>query len=378
MQFVQFERGRQVNLQEITRFLQDAFESSIHLSPTDPGLTYEELREVGTWAELTAAEIDDALKSISPDRSNTRSPKLLPSGGMLAMLGHLSIAKQPEYRQIGAFDFLHAQLNAAVKAQGADNAQLSRNVIVERAVAAGISDLHIQAAITICALSQQAVVDGDRVKAAPGWRYEQLPSQQLRTMPSPPINRFSEARGRAYAIVKDIIERRTDGRPKNAEPFDAFAEALDQLGYGHFRLWWTQAVAELRRTEPNSSPLSALVLAAALVEGSLTFVVKHARALSLGVFRSSDFDGEPSSWRIDKLVASAAHGGKDAIFDERMRSSAKRLVDTRQRIHAGRMLSDFPSGVPDLRPEEARAAITTAEDVVRRVLDWLERYPPQK
>jgi hypothetical protein len=367
-----------VNLQEITRFLQDAFESSIHLSPTDPGLTYEEIREVATRAELAAGEIEDALKSISPDRSNTHPPKLLPSASMLILLGHFSVAKQPEYRQIGAFDFLYSQLNAAVKEQGSDNAQLSRNVIVERAVAAGISQLHIQAAITICALSQQAVVDGDRVKPARGWRYEQLPSQQRQTMPSPPINRLSEARGRAYAIVKDIIARRTDGRPKNAEPFDAFAEALDQLGYGHFRLWWAQAVAELRRTEPNSSPLSALVLAAALVEGSLTFVVKHARSLNLGVFRSSDFDGGPQTWKIDDLVASAARGGSDAIFNERTRSSAKKLVDTRQRIHAGRMLSEFPNGVPDLRPEEARAARATAEEVVRCVIDWLGGYPPQK
>jgi hypothetical protein len=40
------------------------------------------------------------------------------------------------------------------------------------------------------------------------------------------------------------------------------------------------------------------------------------------------------------------------------------------------MLSEFPAGVPDLRPDEARDAKTTAELVVRRVLDWLERYPP--
>jgi hypothetical protein len=40
------------------------------------------------------------------------------------------------------------------------------------------------------------------------------------------------------------------------------------------------------------------------------------------------------------------------------------------------MLSEHPAGVPDLRPEEARDANQTAELVVRNVLDWLDRFPP--
>ena len=366
-----------MNLQETVRFVQDALECSIYLSPADPGLTYEEIHEVGSRAELGAGEIDDTLKTISPEHNKSRPPKLLPNSGTLGALGLFTLQKLPEYRNIEAFRFLYSQLNAAVKDQGADNAQLSRSVIVARAVAAGLAEIHIQAAIAICAFSRQAVVDGDRVAPARGWRYEQLPTQH-RSVTTAPLsqNRFSEARERAYAITKDIIERRTDARPKNAQPLDAFAEALNHVGYGHFRLWWTQTVEELKRTEPNASPLSALVLAAALVEGSLTFVVKHARTLGLGVFRSSDFAREPQTWKIDDLIASAARGGDDAIFGELTRSSARKLVDTRQRIHAGRMLSEFPTGVPDLRPEEARAATATAEEVVRCVLDWLEKHPP--
>jgi hypothetical protein len=115
-----------------------------------------------------------------------------------------------------------------------------------------------------------------------------------------------EERERAYPIVKDIIERRTDGRPQYVEPLDAFAEELDKLGHKPFSLWWTQTVAELRHSDPHSSPVSALVLAAAIVEGVLTFVVKHAR--SLGAFRSPDFDRAPKTWKIDDLVKSAAKG----------------------------------------------------------------------
>jgi len=46
------------------------------------------------------------------------------------------------------------------------------------------------------------------------------------------------------------------------------------------------------------------------------------------------------------------------------------------RISIIRMLSDFLVGAPDIRPEEARDAKATAEQVVRRVLDWLQKFPP--
>ena len=121
--------------------------------------------------------------------------------------------------------------------------------------------------------------------------------------------------------------------------------------------------------------MATCVLSAALVEGCLTFVVRHAREKDLTVFRSSDFRGDPKSWKIENLVASAASGGDGAILDAQARARADHLIRTRQRIHAGRMLTDFPSGPPDLRPEEARDAKATADLVTRAVLDWLRRYP---
>ncbi len=186
------------------------------------------------------------------------------------------------------------------------------------------------------------------------------------------------ARARAYPIVKDIIARRTDGRLPSVEPLDAFTQELDKLGYGMFRLWWTQTVAEFRHGDVHSSPVSVLVLAAALVEAALPFVVKHARQLELPVLGSTDFNKEPRTWKIDDLVTSAARGGESAILDAPAKARAELLIRARQRIHPGRLLSDFLAGVPvpDLRPEEARDAKATAELVVRRVLDWLKKYPP--
>jgi hypothetical protein len=75
-------------------------------------------------------------------------------------------------------------------------------------------------------------------------------------------------------------------------------------------------------------------------------------------------------------VRSAAAGGDSAILDASAQRRADGLIRNRQRIHAGRMLSDYPGGPPDLLPEEAREGRETADVVVRRVLNWLQKYPP--
>jgi len=148
-------------------------------------------------------------------------------------------------------------------------------------------------------------------------------------------------------------------------------------GYGRFQLWWTQIVSEVSRADAQASPVSVLVLSAGLVEAALAFVVKHARDRNLPVFGSRDIEPDPKRWKIENLIAGAAYGGDEAILDDTTRRRAIALVTTRQRIHAGRLLSDHPSGpVPDLRPEEARDAKAVADLVVRAVLAWLERHPP--
>jgi hypothetical protein len=178
-----------------------------------------------------------------------------------------------------------------------------------------------------------------------------------------------------YPIVKDIVSRRLDGRPASSEPFDAFAEQLTKLGYGSFRLWWMQLVRELQQASAQTSPVMVTVLAGALVEGALASIVKHARRNGVGVMGSKTFEESPTRWRIDDLVSSASAGGERAILAARLRSRAESLIRTRQRIHAGRMLVDFPGGLTDLRPEEARDAQATAEQVVRCIIDWLQNYP---
>jgi hypothetical protein len=360
--------------QEIINLLKAAVECSVFLSPTDPGLSYEEILEVGKRAGFLDGEVADAArhagdpargyKRIIPDATTRQSWVFL-------------FPEEPDYRNFVAFDFAISELNARVRADSMAKAQLERSLVVERALAAGIPRNDIEVAITYQLFNEQLTEKDGVLRFAHNSGVHQLPSGTLEQlsrghrapMPKP-------VRARAYPIVKDIIGRRTDGRPLPVEALDAFAEQLDKLSYGHFRLWWKQMVAELRRGDALSSPVSVSVLAAALVEAALTFVVTHARNLNLGVFQSKDFDGNPRTWKIDDLVRSAASGSDSAILDLQTKNRAETLIRSRQRIHAGRMLSEFPTGAPDIRPEEARDAKATADQVVRRVLDWLQRYPP--
>jgi hypothetical protein len=367
--------GTIMSLQQITQLLQAAIEASVYVAPTEPGLTYAELFEVGKRLGLKDGEINDAMPQVATQYFGGRDRRLQLPEHVWLMSGHLTSREDPELRKPEAFDFVALQLIELAREVGAANASLGRDIILARAVAGSIQRHDVEVAIALMLLSEQLVEDMGvlRFKSQQGGQ-RQLPSTGLNQPNASQLRRNKRDRTLAMPHVKDVIARRIDGRPKSIEPFGAFNEALESLSYGHFRLWWAQTVTELEATNPNLSPLSALVLSAAIVEGSLTFVVKYAQKLQLGVFGSTTFNNDPRTWRIEDLLNSATRGGESAILDPQTKSRADGLISTRQRIHAGRMLSEFPLGVPDLRPEEAREAKEIAAQVVRRVLIWLERY----
>lgn len=363
------------HLQGITRFFQTALESSFHLAPREPGLTYAELLEIGQRGGFQDGEIRDALPQVVVQTFGGGSKRLIPNSTMIQHWAIFPLTQNPEFRNFDAFDFVMSEMNSIIRAMGGLAARIQRDVLVERGVARNIPRLDVEAAITIMVAGEQLVVKDGQIASKFGHVYEPLPSQQRSHMRAPERN---ELRARAFSIVKDVIERRADGRPSRAEALDEFPCALERLNYAAFRSWWVQMVAELRLSNPNSAPVSTLVLSAALVEGALAFVVKHAQAQELGVLGSRSFTENPRTWKIDDLVLSAAAGRETAILDVASQRRAEWLTVARQRIHAGRMLSAHPGGAPDLRPEEAREAKAVAELVVRRVLDWLERYPPSQ
>ena len=367
-----------MQVQDIVRLLQASIEASVYVAPTDPGLTIEELQQIGQRLDLKQGEINDALHQFVLQRFGVANSRVMLDHNFWQMSSSLALPEQPELRNATAFDFVVAQLNGLAREVGAANARIERAIVSARAKERGIPTHDLEVAITLMLLSGQLSEEKGTLRFPSGQRGERaLPSAGTNQIGVPHHSLNKSNRTLVMPHVKDVIDRRSDGRPKSIEPFGAFTEQLEKLGYGYFRLWWIQISGELRRSEDNSSPVSALILAAALVEATLTFVVKHARSQNLGVFGSKHFERDPRTWKIDDLVESAARGGDSAILDGKARARADELIRNRQRIHAGRLLTDFPKGIPDLRPEEARDAKASAEQVVRRVLDWLERFPPQ-
>ena len=283
--------------------------------------------------------------------------------------------RKPELRNFEVLDFILSEMNAEMAETGGKFARLDRNVLVERAAGRQLARHAVEGAITLLVWMGNWIEEDRVVRSKYGNPHKPLPTEQRREPNAHRQTRAFPDRKAALPLVQDTIDRRSDGRPVSPEPLNAFAEKLESLGYGKFRLWWTQMVRELDGLQPERSPVATCVLAAALVEGCLTFVVSHARKQGLSVFQSGDFGKPPQSWKINDLAASAASGGESAILKSSARARADQLILTRQRIHAGRMLADYPAGPPDLRPEEARDAKATAEMVVRAVLDWLHRFP---
>ena len=358
--------------QRLIAFLKACLECSVHIEPTAPGLTFEELREAARSMNYQAGEISDVLPQVADPTGGGRGEKYMPNPNDAVMWLIFAIPEEPDYRNPKAFDFVFEQMRQSAREYGSRNARIERRVVVERANSQSIPRNDTQVAVTMMVMNGILAEHDGILRYANGREGFASPGSQTRNSHPP---RRNETRERAYTAVKDVIARRTDGRYQSAEPFEAFAEALEMLGYGPFRLWWLQIVGELRQASAQTAPVTATVLAASLVEGALTFVVAHARTLNLGAMGSKSFEGSPSKWRLDELVSSAGRGNDAAILDNTTLLRTSSLISSRQRIHAGRMLSDFPGGPPDIFPEQARDAQLTAEQVVRSVLVWLQRYP---
>lgn len=360
--------------QQIKAILAAALECSFYIAPEEPGLTHDELFAVGTRLGLQQGEMNDAVGEVADIFMGMRpSERLLPKrDAHLVHWQYFIFDEDPDFRDIRAFDAIYSEWRNSARANGASQVRLERSMLTERAVKSGISRLAIQTAISILVFCEVFEEKNGVLRPKSIYGDITLPSENAKTngirqkMSKP-------ARRTAYPIVQDVIARRHDGRLTASEPFDAFASILSELGYGPFRLWWQQLVTELRLTDAQTHSTATTVLAAALVEGALTFIVRRARDLGQGVMGSKTFDDSPTRWRIEDLLSGASSGRENAVLDEPTRRRADQLVKSRQRIHAGRMLSDFPGGPPDLRPEEARDAKATAELVVRRVLDWLQK-----
>src|SRR5580704_10620419 len=102
--------------QEIISFLKMALECSVLIDPPDPGLTFQELSEIGKRAGYLDGEINDALARLATGTS--RSRMILPSPPETLSWVFL-YPEEPDYRNFDAFDFVVTQLNELTRSVGA-------------------------------------------------------------------------------------------------------------------------------------------------------------------------------------------------------------------------------------------------------------------
>jgi hypothetical protein len=137
------------SFEAVYKVVQAALECSVYIAPNDPGLTYEEILEVGKRVELQAGEIEDAIAQATAQYFGVANKKLLPDARTATQWGLFLFHEEPDYRNFAAFDFVFSEFNACMRADGVRNAQLERNLIVERAVANEIPRHDIEVAITM-------------------------------------------------------------------------------------------------------------------------------------------------------------------------------------------------------------------------------------
>lgn len=358
---------------DVISFLNHAIECSVFVCPARPGLTYEELCEAGRRAGYQKGEIEAAWPFCSIELGEAG---LLMPGEHMRTSWLTAFPEDPDYRDLGAFDFVISELNDRLKSEGLSGAQIDRTILIERAKAQGLERHAVEVAIAYQALSGAIEERAGTVRFPPlmGPYVRDLPSLRFKRSPTNPVH-LKPFRAKAFPIVQDIDARRTDGRRPRIEALDAFAGEIDRLGFKHLRLWWSQMAREMETAEPTASAASITVLAAALVEAALAVVVRHAQSLQSGLFPSRTFSDPPKHWKLDDLVKGAASGNAP-ILSPTLKISTDMLCLTRQRIHAGRYLDAQPGALPDIRPEDASQAKDTAKQVVRAVLEWLELNPP--
>jgi hypothetical protein len=275
-----------------------------------------------------------------------------------------------DYRDIKAFEFVRTELLELARELGEAAAKLNRDVLVERGVAKGLDRRQLELAITVTTRDGIFEEKDGMVGHGRGKINWVLPSVQAKS--KTPWKPRSSWLNKVVPIVDDVISRRTDSRQATTNPLDAFENKLSDLGCERFRAWWVQKRHEIKTLDPRLQPVAATVLAAALAEAALAFIVPLAK--KQGLMKLLDAS-KPRTWKFADMVKGARSSAADiqGVLDERTAQRCLDLNDTRQRIHAGFLIDTVASGpIPDLRPEEARDANQTVELLVRKVLDWLE------
>lgn len=350
---------------------------SIFCAPDDPGLSWDELLQVGTRLGLQQGELSDAMGTFD---SVSAAGRFLPPK-LRVDIDLLWWTQPDDLRSLDCFDFVYREFIQAARAIGKGRTRIPMETLIARAQAEALDEHGVRVAIGALTLGQKLKNDDGILIPLrfEEFREDRLPSTMLRQNTtngwSSTTPKWSEDFLSILEVTRDVIERRQEGRPKWSEPIDEFGAKLETLGHGEYRIWWRQMAAELRHLNPAETPTAAVVLAAALAEASLVFVCQVARSRGLALVSDNVFEKGPKEWSFDGLTKGAKRS-TNPIFNDETGRRAERLNRLRQRIHAGRFLASQATGSAlDLRPEEARESRESLDTILRAILDWLDNTP---
>ena len=145
---------------QLQHLLSEALMASVFVRPLEPGLTYEEILEVGRRAGHQDGTIGDAMKSVPTGYDGDR---WIPSQEAF-LRGRSFMPDDPEFLDYKAVDFIVIALNERVAAVGARDARVDRAVVTEAAVRAGHDRTAVQAAIVFMLRTGTLGEDGSSLK----------------------------------------------------------------------------------------------------------------------------------------------------------------------------------------------------------------------
>lgn len=357
------------NEQLITTLL----EATIYESPTDPGLSFDELISICQTFDKGKGELTDSLNSL--ERSEKVEWKGIRRGltveGAFQLDGFALFPFEPDPRNPKAFDLVVRELKEIGRHEGRARARADEGALIAKASAQGIDRKDVEVAIVLLLLTGHLIRESETVLRLPETRYD-YPTASEQLAQSRPGKRERALLRKVMPLVRDAIGRRSDGRPASPDPVLAFAAELPILGFPHFGLWWEQTVAEWRQASGATTPTTVAVFSAALAEAALAFV--SSRAQSVGAM-THKFNGPPTAWRFNQLLKSAKTG-PTPILDDALVARGLKLDALRQRIHAGHWVDPIVSGpMPDINAEVAEESRRTLKVLLRAILDWLQQHP---
>src|SRR5215472_15424558 len=107
--------------QQLIKFVQAGLECSVYFSPRDPGLTLEELFEIGKRVGYENGEISDVLPGIAA-HAHFGDTKIKP--GKSVAWSQFLLLEDPDFRNVAAFDFVSSELLELARKQGVQCASI--------------------------------------------------------------------------------------------------------------------------------------------------------------------------------------------------------------------------------------------------------------